>query len=214
MSSRFIPRDQLSTALPWQLGAFDSQHAKRKTGLVDEVADIELAASAVNQARDEGFRHGLDVGFAQGHAAGEAKAQRHNQQLAVLGTGLENAIAALDETVADALIELALELARQVVRTHLDVNRDAIVPVMREALNGVVAIAKHPRLVMHPDDAEIMKLEMADELAAHNCRISPDEQMTRGGVRIDDANFELDATVQTRWSRTLATLGLKDDWLV
>lgn len=213
MSSRFIPRDQLSAVLPWQLGSLDSQCIKRKNGLVDDIAETASAGSAVNQARDEGFRHGLDVGFAQGHAAGEAKAQKHNQQIGAIAAGLESAVAALDETVADALIDLALELARQVVRTHIDDHRDAILPVMREALNSVISIARHPRLILHPDDAEIVKSEMAEELVAHNCRIASDDQMVRGGVRIDDANFELDATVSTRWRRTLATLGLKDDWL-
>jgi hypothetical protein len=37
--------------------------------------------------------------------------------------------------------------------------------------------------------------------------------MARGGMRIEDASFELDATVPTRWNRTVASLGFKDDWL-
>jgi flagellar assembly protein FliH len=208
--SSVIPRDQFSAALPWRMAAFDLHAGKRKTGLVDMVAESEVAGIAVNRAREEGFRQGLEVGIAQG----EAHAQRHATHLNALFAGLENAVAALDDTVAEALIELALELARQVVRTHIDVRRDAIVPVMREALNGVISIAKHPRLVMHPDDAEIVKLDMADELVTHNCRIATDEKMARGGLRIEDASFELDATLPTRWSRTLATLGLEDDWLV
>lgn len=209
MSNRFIPRDQLSAVLPWQLASLDPQRTLRKTGLVGEAAEMEQAGAAINRARDEGFRHGLKVGYAQG----EAKALRHNQQFSQILAGLENAVAALDETVAGHLIELALGLARQVVRTHIDTHHDVIVPVVREALNGVIAIAQYPRLVMHPDDAEIVKREMADELSAHNCRIAPDERMARSGVRIEDASFELDATLPTRWNRTLATLGLKDDWL-
>lgn len=214
MSSRFIPSDQLSSVLPWQLGALDPQRTRRKNGLVDAVAEREQAGAALNQARDEGFRHGLEVGFAQGRAAGEARTIHHNQQFAEILAGLKTAISSLDETVAADLVQLALELARQVVRTHLEVRADAILPVVQEAVNGIVAIAQHPRLVLHPDDAEIVKREMADELAAHNCRIAPDARMVRGGVRIDDASFELDATLPTRWNRTLATLGLKDDWLV
>ena len=213
LSSRFIPRDQLSKALPWQLAALDPRRTIRKTGLVNEVAENELAGAAVNQARDEGFHHGLKVGYTQGHVAGETKALRHNQQFSQILSGLENAVSALDESVADDLVKLAMELARQVIRTHFETHPEAILPVVREALNGVIAIAQHPRLVMHPDDAEIVKREMAEELGTHNCRVAADERMTRGGVRIDDASFEVDATVSTRWARTLATLGLKDDWL-
>ena len=209
MSSRFIPRDQLSAVLPWQMASLDSKHMKRKNGLVDEVAGTEQAGNAINKARDEGFRHGLEVGCARG----EAKALRHNQQFSLIMSEMKNAVAALDETVAADLIELALSLARQVVRTHIDPHPDAILPVVREAQNSMIGIATHPRLMMHPDDAELVKREMTDELGAHNCRIAIDERMARGGVRIEDASFELDASLPTRWNRTLATLGLKDDWL-
>jgi len=213
LSSRFIPRDQLSSVLPWTLASLDPQHIKRKNGLVEEIAGQELSGSAVDQARDEGFRHGLEVGFGQGCAAIEVKKLHHNKQFDQILAGLQSAVAALDESVANDLMELALELARQVVRTHIVSKPDAILPVLREALNNVVAIAQHPRLVMHPEDAEIVKREMSDELAAYNCRISHDELMLRGGVRIDDDTFEVDATMPTRWARTIAKLGLKSDWL-
>ncbi len=213
MSSRFIPRDQLSAVLPWQLAALDPHCTKRKSGLMDTATETELAGAAVNRARDEGFRHGLEVGYTQGHAACEAKTLRHNQHLTTISAALESAVAALDETVANDLVQLALELARQVVRAHIDTHPETLVPVVREALNSVIAIAKHPRLVMHPDDAQMITREMAVELGVLNCSITPDDHVARGGVRIEDANFELDATLPTRWSRTLATLGLKDDWL-
>jgi flagellar assembly protein FliH len=209
LSNRFIPRDQLSAVLPWQLGSLEAQRGKRKNGLVDEVAELAQASALINQARDEGYRHGLEVGYAQGHAT----ALRQNQHFSQILSGLQGAVAAFDDTVASELIELALGLARQVVRAHIDANRDAILPVVREALNGVIAIAQHPRLMMHPDDADIVKRELAPELSAHNCHIAPDARMARGGVRIEDASLEVDATLPTRWKRTIATLGLNDDWL-
>ncbi len=208
-ANRFISREKIAAALPWQLASLDQQQLKRKTGLVDENADRLKAVAAINQARDEGFRHGLEVGTAQG----EAKARRHDKEFAQLLKGLETAVAALDEEIAADLIELALALARQVVRTHIDSHEDAIVPVVREALGSLVGIAKHPRLVLHPADAAIVKTELAELLAEHNCRIAPDERIARSGVRIEDASFEVDATLPSRWNRTLASLGLKDDWL-
>jgi flagellar assembly protein FliH len=195
--------------MPWRLASLDSQPLKRKNGLVNEQAEQQQASTAISQAREEGFRHGLDVGYARGATT----ALRNNEQFSQILSGLENAVAALDESVAAELIELALGLARQVVCAHIDAHEDVIVPVVREALNGVTAIAQHPRLIMHPDDAEFVKREMAAELATHNCHIVPDANMARGGMRIEDASFELDATVPTRWNRTVASLGFKDDWL-
>ena len=63
------------------------------------------------------------------------------------------------------------------------------------------------------DRHEERKREMADELTTYNCRIAHDEQMVRGGARIDDDTYEVDATLPTRWARTIAKLGLRNDWL-
>lgn len=217
MSSRFIPRDKLSAAVPWQMGAFSAvgqeTPAKRRNGLVDDVAEREQAGAAINHARDEGFRHGLQVGFSKGLATGEANAKDANQQCGLILAGLHDAMTALDETVAKDLVQLAMELARQMVATHVAKHPESIVSAVREAFNDIISIAQHPLLTLHPADADIIKRDMAEELAAHNCRIACDEQMARGGVRIDDANFELDASMQTRWKRTIATLGLENDWL-
>jgi flagellar assembly protein FliH len=199
--------------MPWQMASLDTQHARRKTGLVDELSEKAIASAAIELARDEGYRRGLEAGFSQGHVVGEAKSTRHNQEFDEILSGLRNAVVALDKTIADELLGLALELARQVVRSHIASNPDAILPVIREALNSVISIAQHPRLVLHPDDAELVKREMVDELATHNCRIACDESIARGGLRIDDDSFEIDAELSTRWARTIATLGLKDDWL-
>ena len=217
MSSRFIPRDKLATAVLWQMGALNasSQEAssRPRNGLVDDAAEREQADAAINSARDEGFRHGIQVGFAKGIAAGEANAKTANAQFDLIMAGLQDAITALDETVARDLVQLAMTLSKQIVTTHLTNNPDNIVPAVRKAFNEIIAIAQHPRLTLNPADAEIIRRDMAEELATHNCRIACDESMVRGGVRIDDANFELDASIETRWKRIVATLGIENDWL-
>ena len=213
MSSRFIPGDQMAAIemTPWQIGAFDAPRtirgsAGRHGSLRDESTD-----ESVSRARDEGFRHGLEVGRKQGHAEGVDLAARRNQEFDAILSGLKQSVAGLDDAIAADLIQLALAVARQVMCAHIETNVEAIVPVVREALNSVVAIVVHPRLSMHPADAEIVGREMATELSANNCRVHPDVRMTRGDVRIDDAAFELDATRATRWQRTIAALGLRDE---
>jgi len=195
------------------MAAFDTRNSTRRTGLVDEALEAARTAAALEAAREQGFREGLGQGFSQGHAAGHALAQQHNEQFARILGGLEGAVAALDETVAAEILALAVGLARQIVCTHIATNEEAILPVVREALHSVIAITQHPRLVMHPEDAEVVRRDMADELAAHHCRIAPDARMVKGGMRIEDGGFVLDASLPTRWKRTLATLGLGDDWL-
>ncbi len=213
MSSRFIPRDKLAAFAPWEISALDAGNGRRFPGNPGRASAAEPASPEEIRAREQGFKQGLAVGYQQGYEAGQAKATRQGEQFRQVLAGLESGIAALDETVARDLVQLALEVARQVVCKHIEVREDAIVPVLREALNSIATIAEQPRLVMHPDDADVVKRELGEELADHRCRISPDPSMARGGVRIEDGKFELDASVATRWQRTVGALGLADDWL-
>ncbi len=209
MSSRFIPRDQLKAVLPWQMASLDAARGGGTVGHGAAEKKVDEAGNQVNKAREEGFRHGLEVGYAKA----EASARRHDQDFNRILAGMASSATELDESVASEIVELAVALAKQIVRTHVTVNKDAILPVVRESLNSIVDMAQHPRLSMNPEDIEVVKRELADELIEHCCRIAPDDQIARGGVRIEDATYELDATVPTRWNRALASLGLKDDWL-
>lgn len=212
MSSRFIPRDKLAAFAPWQMSELGANHAHSHVGK-SASAPAGDASPESKLAREQGFKQGLAVGYQQGYAAGETKAARQSLRFNQIMDGFEGGIAALDESVARDLVQLALEVARQVVRTHIAAHEDAIVPVVREALNSIAAIAEQPRLVMHPDDADVVKRELGDELASHRCRIAGDASIARGGVRIEDSKFELDATVATRWQRAIETMGLSDGWL-
>jgi flagellar assembly protein FliH len=220
LSSRFIPRDKLAAFAPWQMAALEGQSARRPAaragngiGMAAAGTDAADCDPQLKEAREQGFRQGLAVGYQQGYDAGEAKAARQGERFRQIMHGFEAGVAALDETVARDLVQLALEVARQVVRHHVEVREDVLVPVLREALNSIAAIAEQPRLIMHPEDADVVKRELGEELADHRCRISPDASMAKGGVRIEDTRFELDASVATRWQRAVATIGLADGWL-
>jgi flagellar assembly protein FliH len=206
LSSRFIPRDQLKAVSPWQIASLDTV---RNRGNTNPEGNEGAAGREVSKAREEGFQHGLEVGYSKAEAA----ARRHDQEFNNILAGIAASAKELDESVASEIIDLAVALARQVVRTHVTVNKEAILPVVRESLNSIVDMAQHPRLSMHPEDIDVVKRELSDELIEHCCRLAPDDQIARGGVRIEDATYELDATLATRWNRALASLGLKNEWL-
>jgi flagellar assembly protein FliH len=195
------------------MAALDAHGGRRNAGKPGTAGAGEPPSAEQTKSREEGFRQGLAVGYRQGYEAGEAKALRQGERFREIMGGFEAGIAALDETVARDLLQLSLELARQVVRAHISVHEDAIVPVVREALNSIAAIAEQPRLVMNPEDADVVKRELGEELAELRCRIIHDPSIERGGVRIEDSKFELDALLATRWKRSVAALGLDNEWL-
>jgi flagellar assembly protein FliH len=71
----------------------------------------------------------------------------------------------------------------------------------------------HPRLILHPDDATLVREQLGDQLSQSDWKIHEDAQIKRGGCRIEANGSEIDASMETRWQRIVATIGLEDGWL-
>lgn len=163
----------------------------------------------------EGFRRGFDAGVAHAEAEQRKAEERAGATLAqrvdALCTSLCERLEAVERHAADEIVTLALEVARQALRATLAVRPETIVPVVQEALAHL--IDEHVRLHLHlnPDDVALVRAELGERLAGARCSITADPSIERGGCRIDTPRASVDATVQTRWRRTLASLGRKAD---
>jgi len=67
-------------------------------------------------------------------------------------------------------------------------------------------------LVLNPEDANLVRQMLAYEYQESVWRVIEDPHMARGGCRIETAEGELDATVETRWKRIVSALGSDADW--
>ena len=124
-----------------------------------------------------------------------------------------DAVAAADETIAADVLELALRLARGMVRTAFDVRPELIVPVVREAI-GYLPVLQQPALLsLHPEDALIVRQGMADELTKGGWRIIEDAGIARGGCKVETASNQIDAQAQARWHRLTHALGANVEWM-
>jgi flagellar assembly protein FliH len=126
------------------------------------------------------------------------------------GHVVANLQAGLDELAlrgADALLDLSLEVARQVLRRELSLQRDAALPAVREAIALIVDHASHPRVHLSPEDYELVRAELEVEASHRGCRFVADPSVSPGGCRIETPQGEIDATLATRWRRVVAMLG-------
>ena len=62
------------------------------------------------------------------------------------------------------------------------------------------------RLWANPQDIELIRLHLADELKEGHWRVLADESLARGGCRAETPYGDIDATLQTRWRRVAASL--------
>jgi len=172
-------------------------------------------------AREEGYAEGLEAGQADGHAAGyeeglalgRAEAAEELEYLRQLATTFGAAVTEADEAISNDVLELALHLARGMVRTAFDVKPDLILPVVREAIDYLPNLQQPALLMLHPEDALIVRSSIGHELDKSGWRIVEDESIARGGCRVDTASNQIDAQIGARWQRLTHALGKNLDWL-
>jgi flagellar assembly protein FliH len=155
------------------------------------------------QARDEGFQ--------AGYAEGLQKALQENRRFAELIAVFEQQ---MDEQVAGELLALSLDIARQVLHQALKVNPELLLGVVREAIGTLPHVNQGAHLILNPDDAALVRERMGEQLTHSGWKIFEDSRIERGGARIETANSQIDASLETRWKRVVAALGQDSTWLI
>jgi flagellar assembly protein FliH len=233
-----IPKEQQSAYQRWEMTSFGderpSTQARRAAmappppppepvGIVPHVAlpTLEEIEAIREQARAEGYAEGLQEGRAAGHAegyadgarAGQIEAESELEHLRSIAATFSDAVVQADETIAHDVLELALRLARGMVRTAFEVRPELILPVVQEAIGYLPVLAQPATLTLNPEDAEIVRQAMGQELVKGGWRIVEDALLARGGCKVDTASNQIDAQAQARWARLTHALQSNVDWL-
>jgi flagellar assembly protein FliH len=177
----------------------------------------EEVAAILEQARAEGYQQGMAQGLAAGHAEGMAQgreqAQSELERLRSIADTFAQAVGNADETIASDVLDLALHLARNMVRTAFEVKPELIIPVVREAIEYLPSLQQPALLMLNPADINIVRAGIGEELDKGGWRVVPDPQVARGGCRIDTASNQIDAQAATRWQRLSHALSKNVEWL-
>lgn len=199
MNSRFIRKEELSAYRRWEIGAIGERTERLDPG-------VRLPTAGDLQAMQE------DV-IREGYNAGLAEAQAQAARLAAVLQNIEGARQEMQERLAEEILELALDVANQIVRTSLKVRPDLILPLVREAVQALPAVQGEPMLVLNPADADFVREQLAGELERGRWRIAADAGLPPGECRIESAGGDVDATLGKRWARVMEALGVHHDWL-
>lgn len=198
--SQTIPKDQVGDSAPFELRPLA---AGRRVG-----SSAPLSARPTDAERT---REGYEAGKAQGYADAQRSAQQARaadvQRLERLIAGLQGEFEDLTARTADALLDLAVDIAAQVLRHEVQTRRETILPVVREALALVEQARAQPTLRLAPADIELVRAALQDDGQLQGCRIVADAAIVPGGCRIESSSGEIDASLATRWRRVLQTLG-------
>jgi flagellar assembly protein FliH len=169
---------------------------------VDTEAELARLREA---ARAEGYAEGL----AAGRVEGELACGRMKQLADSFSSTLDN----LDFRLADMVLELALDVARQVVAGELAARPERILDVVNLALKQMAETSREARLLLNPDDAALVRPHLDQVLDKNRLRIVEDVRIVRGGCLIETSQGDLDATLPARWRQVVQVLGSNQNWI-
>jgi flagellar assembly protein FliH len=220
--SRFIPGEEIEDVEHWQFGVIDT--AAQLLAAQTKAREVEQEDIHLTTVREDGFRAGYFDGVAQGKAQAQVElqqqmadflanqAQESAQRLNDLFSAAQSQLSQVQQVMAEGVLELTCELARQVLRQELSVKPNVLMPVIREALGLLDAENRSAVVRMHPQDLEVLEGLISTEFSDMALSLRPDPALLPGGCVVESAGMVVDASLQKRWKRAVATLGLASVW--
>lgn len=179
---------------------------------LEQQAELDELKKIREQASLEGYTEGLELGRQkgqeQGLREGHAKSKEAYKTLAKNVTEvLQNLSLPLQEqqdAVHHALANVAIKIARAVVKRELACTTDALVSIVQEALAVLPSGANLVRIHLHPDD--VTCLEALELPQWQDYQLVADAQCQRGDCLVKTPQSLVDFTVSTRFEQTILQL--------
>ena len=138
-----------------------------------------------------------EEGRKQGHEAGLAEMQAQAKKLAEMFNFFHSPLTTLDEEVEQQLTELALTVARQVLKKECCIDAAVVQNIMHEALEFLPVNSRNVRIRLNPADIELLK-QAELELESQDWRCVADNSVSQGGCFIESDTSHIDASLETR----------------
>jgi flagellar assembly protein FliH len=167
------------------------------------------AAAQLAALREAARAEGYAEGMAAGRAEGEQACTRMKQLAESFASTLDN----LDFRLADMVLELALDIARQVVAGELAARPERILDVVNLALKQMAESSREARLLLNPEDAALVRPHLDQVLDKNRLRVVEDPRIVRGGCLIETPQGDLDGTLPARWRQVVQVLGSNRNWM-
>lgn len=167
------------------------------------------AQQRVKLAFEDARKQGYEAGLEQGRSEMDQETKRLHQLAESLGSALDS----LDFRLADEVLNLALDVAKQVIAGELAARPERILDVVKLALRQVAESTREARLLLNPEDAQLVRPILNELLDKSRLRIVEDVRIVRGGCLIETPQGDLDASLQARWRQVISVLGSNKNWI-
>ncbi|MEO7649229.1 MAG: FliH/SctL family protein [Bryobacteraceae bacterium] len=162
-----------------------------------EAAEQQIAA--IRREAEQRIAESHGAGYAEGEAAATRRAGEQLQaKLEQLARAIENLAgfrARFRREAEPELVRLAIAIARRILRRELTVDPDALMGVLKAALEKINSAEVH-RIRIHPQYARVVRTAMGG--AASQIEIAGDNSVDPGSVLFETSRGSVDAGVETQ----------------
>jgi flagellar assembly protein FliH len=154
-----------------------------------------LKESARKKGYAEGYAQGLTEGLSEGKDEASASLKRLGEIIVSLDRFRENRLAELSPNI----IELSLEISKKIVHKEIDLDRNLIVSVARDAIQKVIEKEENVVVKVSQLDYEVMisYIDLLKEQSGlKNISVEPSAAISPGGCYIETLTGEVDARLE------------------
>jgi len=190
------------------------------------VAQAKAQEDLIRRAAwDQGYQAGFAEGMAKGREQGRAEAfEAARKEFAATQSSLiascEQMIAQINDrriaweaAARQDLVDLAMAIARRVVRHVSDRDRQVVLANIEEAVR-LAGKRSEVTIMVNPGDAEgarVFARSLADRRAeCRQVQVIESSEVSPGGCRIDWGSGAVDAAIETQLDRIAAELGVRE----
>jgi flagellar assembly protein FliH len=208
MSCRLIPPGDPRTAAPVDWPSVcpppplnGAPHSSRDGVPPAPAPDPALDAALREQAFEEKLRAARAVAHREGEAAGRSRASAELQPVLERLSSTVADLASLRprlrrEAEAD-MLQLALAIARRVLRRELAIDPEALHGLVLAALEKL-ALQDIARVRVHPSQAALVSTILRQSGGASTVEVAPDPALASGDAIFETSRGSLDASIETQ----------------
>lgn len=191
-----------SVAVESDAAGEDEDSVRVEDVTIDDVKPLTL--DEVEAIRQDAWNEGFSTGEKDGFHAGQLKAAQEAEiVLASKVQVLENImrelfdpIANQDQQLEEMMLELVMQISRQVIQRELKIDSSQIKQVVRESLKLLPIGSEAIRVYVNPQDFEHIKA--LRERHEESWKIIEDDDLLPGGCRFESVNTQINASIETR----------------
>jgi flagellar assembly protein FliH len=101
-------------------------------------------------------------------------------------------------------LQLTLAVGKQLARRELSIDPAQVIAIIRESLQELPSSAREIRVLLHPEDAVIVRERLTAPVSERAWTIVEDPTMSRGGCIVRTETSTIDARLDSRISAVIA----------